>query len=136
MSAANPVWGVDGRAHVGAEPGVNGDPDLLETHERAPADAVDDDSIDILLSQDEHRRHAAAFGVRGVGEDGDLGDLPVDDVDDGEAVAASEVPGALRFKTAGGLGRDGDPQSGSIRVCHVVRLRSWLLDRCEPVGPP
>ena len=36
----------------------------------------------------------------------------------------------MRVEAAGGLGRDGDSQCGSVRVAHWVRLRSWLFDQC------
>ena len=105
-------------------PGEDGDPDLIEAHQRAPADALHHDGVDIVLGQDQHRCHAAALGVRRVLQDLDVAHLFADDVDEREARAAAEVAGTCGVEAAGKLRRDGDA-GGLRRRSKQVSLSWW-----------
>ena len=111
--------GVGGGAHVRPHAGEDGDPDLIEAHERAAADALHHDRVDVVFRQDQHGRHAAAFGVRRILKDLDVPDFAVDDVDEREAGAAAEVAGALRVETSRSFRGDGEADGGGF-VGHVV----------------
>src|SRR5665647_1548673 len=113
---------MDGRLHVAAHAGMHGDADLVEPHQWAPADAVHDDGVDVVLGEDEHRRHAAALDVRRVLEHLDLTDLAVDDVDEREAGTAAEVAGAGSVEAARQLRRYRYPDFRRVRISHGVSL--------------
>ena len=97
---------------------VYGDADLIEPHQRAPADAVHDDGIDVVLGQQEDRRHAPALGVRGVVKDLHFAHLAVGHVDHGEALTAAEVAGATGVEPAGHFGGDSDARLRDDLVGH------------------
>ena len=96
----------DRGAHVAADAGEDGDADLIEAHERPSADAVDDDRVTLCSASMITGAMQPPFGVRRVRQDLDVVDLVVDDVDEREAGAASEVAGALCRQAPGELGWD------------------------------
>ena len=109
--------------------GMHGDAHLVEAHQRTAADTVDDDGVDVVLGQQQDRRHAAAIRVRCVVKDLHLAHLAVDHVDHGEALTAAEVAGATGCKAAGCFGGDGDTCLCADLVAHVS-----LTLNCRFVG--
>ena len=114
--------GLDDAAHVGPVfAGEHADAGLQAGQQGAVADAGDDHGVDHVGAEREYRRHAAAVPVGGVLDDVHAGDLAVDEVDEGEGGAASEVPGAGGVETAGRLGRHGETDAVRGTVGHVVQ---------------
>ena len=89
-----------------------------EAHHRTHAHARGDDGVRTRIGEQADGAQAAAFLVGRVLDDGDLFDLAVGDVDQGEAVAVAEVSGALGLQAAFAHRGNGELH----RLCHGSSL--------------
>jgi hypothetical protein len=84
----------------------HGDAGLREAHHRAHAHARGNDGVDAVVGKQLHGAQATAFLVRGIVDRTDFGDLAIDDREDREAVAMSEVTAALSVDSGFTNGRN------------------------------
>jgi hypothetical protein len=86
--------GAQSPVHITAVPREDGYAQLVEAGQRTSTDAVHDDGIYHVLSEQEHGLHAPSLVMRWVLEDQNVGGFAIAQVRDREVRTTAEVAGA------------------------------------------